>query len=213
MRHVQQRSWSWISSPYMQLFSLTFAIWIKAFFSFWYRIKTEFGAMSNPIVPHTIHKQELITPKNNVSLSQIPLTDTETSYKQQKYLWAGHRSTWKAPPQTSPFNRQNVQHNAVSWPFSSSVISKCMLSRALLLHTIEKSLGGLVVAAVSQDYTSDSFAAEVKHTKINTNILLPRSTFSPNEKAEWTKGRALPSTTSSGSAGRSLCFWKAIQPK
>ena len=40
------------------------------------------------------------------------------------------------------FNRQNVEHNGLSWPFSSSVISKCTLSGALLLHTIEKSLRG-----------------------------------------------------------------------
>lgn len=51
-----------------------------------------------------------------------------------------------------------------------SVISKCMLSRALLLHTIEKSLcgvggGGVGVAAVSQDHSSDSFAAEVEQNK------------------------------------------------
>lgn len=45
-----------------------------------------------------------------------------------------------------------------------------MLSRALLLHTIEKSLcgvggGGVGVAAVSQDHSSDSFAAEVEQNK------------------------------------------------
>lgn len=39
------------------------------------------------------------------------------------------------------------------------------------------------MAAVSQDYSSDSFAAEVEQTKININILQPSNTFELNGKA------------------------------
>lgn len=72
-----------------------------------------------------------------------------------------------------------------------------------------------MVAAVSQDYSRDSFAAEVEQTKINTNILQQSNTFHVNERAErmWGGKREeddTPETTAPGSDSGFLCFWKGI---
>ncbi len=121
--------------------------------------------------------------KNNVRLCCLPAT--EVSQKQQNFCGLGIAALTKRLFVLFSFNRQNVYHDGLSWPFAASVTSKCMLSRALLLHTIERSLGVRGVAAVSQDYSSDSFAAEVEQTKININILQPSNTFDFNGKAEY----------------------------
>lgn len=44
------------------------------------------------------------------------------------------------------------------------------------------------MAAVSQDYSSDSFAAEVEQTEININILQASNTFDLEEKSRADRG-------------------------
>lgn len=134
----------------------------------------------------------------------FPPTRTEVSHKQQNICGPGAVALTKRLYRLFSFNRQNVWHSGLSWPFSGLVISKCVLSRALLLHTIEKRLGWGGVAAASQDYGGDSFAAEVEQTKINTNIL--------HLWLEWKSGvdgggrRVMPQTSDCAF----LCPWKGI---
>lgn len=63
------------------------------------------------------------------------------------------------------------------------------------------------MAAVSQDYSSDSFAAEVKQTIININILQPRNTFDLNEKCsvDW-RGRGGAMTLQTSASGSDSGF-------
>lgn len=92
---------------------------------------------------HRMHKQELVTWKNNVRLCCFPAyPHAEAPHKQQKICGLGIAALTECLYRHFSFNRQNVWHNGLSWPLSSSVISKCTLSGALLLHTIEKSLRG-----------------------------------------------------------------------
>lgn len=135
--------------------------------------------------------------KNNVRLCCFPAyPHTEASHKQKKICGPGIAALTECLYRHFSFNGQNVWHNGLSWRLSSSAISKCTLSGALLLHTIEKSLRG-GAASVSVDFRSESFATEVKQTKINIYILQPRNTFSFNEKGGvehrrvgWGKGGA-----------------------
>ena len=65
------------------------------------------------------------------------------------------------------------------------------------------------MAAVSQDYSTDSFAAEVKQTIININILQQRNTFNWNEQSRVDrKGRrgrvTLPSSITGSDSGFSF---------
>lgn len=81
--------------------------------------------------------------KNNVRLCCFPAyPHTEASHKQKKICGPGIAALTECLYRHFSFNGQNVWHSGLSWRLSSSAISKCTLSGALLLHTIEKSLRG-----------------------------------------------------------------------
>ncbi len=84
---------------------------------------------------HIVHKQELMS--DHVAYSPTP---TKVSHKQHN-VGRSLQHSKKRLYRLFTFNRQNVLHNCLSWPFFGSVISKGTLSRALLPHTIERSLG------------------------------------------------------------------------
>lgn len=146
---------------------------------------------------HIMYNQEQIT--QCVSFPAYPYS--EVPHKQPNNCGPGIAALTKCLCRLSSFNRQNVLHNGLSWPFCSSVISKCTLSRVLLLHTIEKSQrgDGCSLAGLQQ-----RFICSWSGTNKQTNWRKKKNYF------EISTLKTFDLKEETGSDSGTLRFWKRI---